>query len=169
MKYAYGWLMALLLVPCMCLANPTPINKADQAFRQGQIQLLNMNYPKALNYFQKALQKEPNNPKFLDFAAHAAGNLGQYDLRISYQERALQIYMSNAGEDASQASRTLNQLALAWHEKGRIDKATYYYEMGLITMRKRFGNAHPHALAFEHNLNELRTTELRLTQTGFEP
>lgn len=168
MKYAYGWLMALLLAPCICFANPE-VNKAEQAFRQGQIQLLNLNYSKALNYFQRALDQEPNNARFLDFAAHAAGNTKQLDLKIQYQERALQVYMANSGESPDNVSRTLNQLGLAWQEKGNIDKAIHYYELGLVTMRKRFGAAHPHAQAFEENLNNLKGSGVRLTQVVQEP
>ena len=168
MKYAYGWLMALLLAPSFCLATPD-INKAEQAFRQGQIQFLNLNYSKALNYFQRALEQEPNNARFLDFAAHAAGNTRQLDLKIQYQEQALQVYMANSGEDPNNVSRLLNQLALAWQEKGNRNKAIHYYELGLVTMRKRFGADHPHALAFEEHLNNLKDSGVRLTQVAREP
>lgn len=168
MKHTYGWLMALLLVPCICFANPE-VNKAEQAYRQGQLQLLNLNDSKALNYFQRALEREPQNARFLDFAAHAAGNLGEQDLKIHYQERALQIYMANSDSDPGSVSRTLNQLSLAWHEQGRMDKAIYYYELGVIAMRKRFGEAHPHTLAFEENLGRLKGAEVRLTQVVREP
>ena len=52
----------------------------------------------------------------------------------------------------NQAIRDRNNLGLAYHAKGEVDRAIRYFEQALAVFERRLGNEHPHTKSVRANI-----------------
>ena len=104
---------------------------ATAAFRLGKLAEDRIDYRKALEYFEKAVQLAPENAEYLNEVGLLLVELGQYDQAISNYEKALEIDIETLGPNHINIAKYWNNLGGAWKEKGEYDKAIEFYEKAL--------------------------------------
>ena len=127
---------------------------AKARFAKAQVYELKLDYDKALEYFEKAVQLSPTNSLYLNEAGSMLNTLAQYDKAIDYYEKALDSDLNTFGPNHPNVAIYRNNLGLAWKAKGQYDKAIDYYEKALDSDLNTFGPDHPKVTIRWNNLGE---------------
>jgi tetratricopeptide (TPR) repeat protein len=114
---------------------------AEAAYQLGQLAENKIDYLKAVKYYERAAQLQPDNGEFLNQYGLILHTLGQYDQAIEYYEKALASDLETFGEAHPNVARLWNNLGLAWDSKGEYDQAIEYFEKALASFQKA-GLAH---------------------------
>jgi tetratricopeptide (TPR) repeat protein len=79
----------------------------------------------------------------------------KYDEAIPLAESTLSDQTKNLGPEHPLVARTLNNLALAYYQKGDYEKAESFYQRSLAILVKAFGIEHPEVTTILINLGDL--------------
>jgi tetratricopeptide (TPR) repeat protein len=125
---------------------------AADAFGLGLIKKLQLDYTEAKNFFEKAVELEPDNSDYLNRLGSILNALGDHREAIDYYEKALDIDVKTYGAQHPNVARDYNNLGVAWRELGEYSKAIDYYEKALAADLKVFGEKHPNVARDYNNL-----------------
>ena len=123
-------------------------------FSRAQVYELELDYPNALKYYERAVQLTPENTLYLNDAGFMQHKMGYYDKAIEYYEKALESDLKSFGPEHPKVATYWNNLGEAWRAKGEYDKAIDYYEKALASDLKSFGPEHPDVAIDWNNLGE---------------
>ena len=121
-------------------------------FSRAQVYELELDYPNALKYYERAVQLTPENTLYLAYAGFLQDKLGHYNKAIDYFEKALASDLKSFGPEHPKVAIDWNNLGAAWDSKGHYDKAFDYYEKALASDLKSFGPEHPDVAIDWNNL-----------------
>ncbi len=99
-------------------ADPHILAAAESAYQRGKLAEDDINYREAFQHYERAVQLSPNNPEYLEIAGTMAGIVAEYQKQIEWNEKALEIYLEQEGEDSANVARLRNNLGGAWYALG---------------------------------------------------
>ncbi|MCP4049433.1 MAG: tetratricopeptide repeat protein, partial [bacterium] len=67
------------------------VTSASYAYQLGSLEELQIEYAKAREYYEKAIQLEPQNGKYLNALGSILDDMGDYDKAIEFHNKALKI------------------------------------------------------------------------------
>ncbi|XP_078345543.1 uncharacterized protein LOC144631046 [Oculina patagonica] len=79
----------------------------------------------------------------------------QYELAVSYHEKALVISKEIYGEEHADVAASYNNLGAVYHDLGQYNKAKEYYDKGLFVSKKIYGEKHAVVAASYNNLGNV--------------
>ncbi len=117
------------------------LQAAEVAFQIGRLAENDFDYPKALDYFQSAIQLVPDKILYLENTGYLFFALGQYEKAVKFYEKALSIDLKNFGEDHLKIADRCFNLGFMYEFLEKNPTALQYYERALATYQK-FGLDH---------------------------
>ncbi|MBF0466935.1 MAG: tetratricopeptide repeat protein [Nitrospirae bacterium] len=127
---------------------------ASDTFSLAKLKSLEIKYQEALDYYEKAVELDPQNTLYLNEAGFMYDTLGQYQNAIEYYEQALKIDKKNFGDNHPNIARDLNNLGMAYVSLGQYQKAIYYFEQALAIYKNELGDNYPNVAISLNNLGE---------------
>ncbi|MCP4277882.1 MAG: tetratricopeptide repeat protein, partial [Gammaproteobacteria bacterium] len=124
-------------------ADPHILAAAETAYQRARLAEDDINYHQAFEHYQRAVGLSPDNPEYLQYAGTMAGIVAEYQKQIEWNEKALDIYLQQEGEDSAEVAVLRNNLGEAWRALGEYDKAIGLYELALASDLKTYGEDHP--------------------------
>ncbi|XP_078345544.1 uncharacterized protein LOC144631047 [Oculina patagonica] len=79
----------------------------------------------------------------------------QYELAVSYHEKALVIRKKIYGEEHADVAATYNNLGAVYHDLGQYNEAKEFYDKGLVIRKKICGEKHADVAASYNNLGNV--------------
>jgi eukaryotic-like serine/threonine-protein kinase len=122
--------------------NPTIRELLDRAAAELAPETIEANFPK-----QPLLQAE-----LLSTVGDTYCGVGERLRSIGFLERAVALYRTKLGLQHRDTLATMNNLAFAYHEAGKLDLAVRLFEETLILTKSKVGPDHPDMLASMNNL-----------------
>lgn len=92
---------------------------AAEAFALAQIKVLQLNYPEAKNYYQQAVQLDPENALYLNASGVHLYTMGEYSQAEPLYKRSLAIWENALGKSHPNVATSLNNLAELYRTQGR--------------------------------------------------
>ena len=132
--------------------NQQVLKIAKARFVKGQIYELKLEYNKALEYYEKAMQLAPDNSLYSNDAGVMLITLGTYGKAIDYFDKSLVIDLKTFGLEHPHIAIRWNNLGSAWKYMGDYDKAIDFFEKALASNLKTFGPEHPTVATRLNNL-----------------
>ncbi len=126
---------------------------AIAAYRLGSVKELQIEYAKAREYYEKAVQLEPENSKYLNALGLILYDIGEYNKAIEFYNKDLKISIAKLGKDHPDVAGTYNNLGLAYDSKGNYEKAIEYFDKALKIWIPKLGRDHPHTRTVQENLS----------------
>lgn len=133
-------------------AEKTSVLAGKAAYENGQMAEQEIRYLEAKDYYQKAVQFQPDNSTFNNALGSILYDLGQYDKVIEYFQLALASDLKSFGEDHPDVARDRNNLGGAYDSLGEYTKAIEYFQLSLASDLKTFGEDHPQVAIYRNNL-----------------
>ena len=121
------------------------------------------NYPKALEFYTKALNiEEKVLGKDHPYTATAYGNIGAIYDKMSNYSKALEFYMKalniseeKLGKDHPNTTIIYNSIGSAYRNIGNYPRALYFYTKALKTREKILGKDHPDTASSYNNIGSV--------------
>ncbi|MCP4277254.1 MAG: tetratricopeptide repeat protein, partial [Gammaproteobacteria bacterium] len=133
-------------------ADPHILAAAESAYQQGKLAEDDINYHEAYSHYERAVGLSPDNPEYLEDAGTMAGIVANYQKQIEWNEKALDIYLQQEGEDSAEVAVLRNNLGIAWCALGDYHKAIELHELALASDLKTYGEDHPDVARDRNNL-----------------
>lgn len=143
--------------------NQQVLEIAKTRFVKGQIHELKLEYNKALEYYEKALQLLPEDSEnlhafdYLNAAGNASRTLEIYDQAIRYYQKALAIGLGIFRANDIRLAAVGNNIGEAWGAKKNYNQAILYYKKALEIEREVLGPAHPNVAVVLNNIADVCT------------
>ena len=96
---------------------------AEAAFQLGVLAESRIDYLKAQEYYARAVQLQPNNPRYLNALGNLQYTLGHYQEAQQHLEQALQIREKTLGPNHLDMAQSLNNLASLYLYQGKYAEA----------------------------------------------
>ena len=133
------------------------LSAAASFHQNGELQLLQIRYQAAEDYFRQAVETVPQNhplvhAKYLKSWGDAARGNGHYQISIDALEKCLQIREKHLSETDSDLSATLNNLALSYAHQGHYTKAEPLILRAIQIKEKSLGSGHSSLATSLNNL-----------------
>ena len=128
---------------------------AAAAYQLGVLAESRIDYRKAGEYYQKAVQLQPDNPEYLNAAGRISYTLGNYRESEKLLNRALELRKKSLKPDDPKLATSLNNLALLYYTQGKYQEAEQLYHRALAIDEKALGPEHPGVARDINNLAEL--------------
>jgi tetratricopeptide (TPR) repeat protein len=118
---------------------------------RAQLFIVDLNYPSAWEYYQKALQYQPDDPVLLNRAGLLAYRWGRDEDASPLFERAI----AHSLPDSPDRADALNNLAGLYQKQGKNTEAEGLYKQGIAIGDKIFGPDNPSQAIRLNNLGSL--------------
>lgn len=128
---------------------------AEAAYQLGSLAEQKIEYEKAFEYYNRAVELEKNNPKYLNKAGIMAIDLGKYGEAEPLLRKALQIREKTLPPEQTDIAESLNNLAGLYVHQGRYAEAEPLYKRALAIGEKNLGQEHPAVATRLNNLAAL--------------
>jgi tetratricopeptide (TPR) repeat protein len=128
---------------------------AEAAYQLGVLAESRINYQKALGYYQKAVQLQPDNHRYLNVLGNLQHDLGLFQEAQPHLEQALQIREKTLGPNHPDTAVSLNNLGELYRARGKYAKAEPLYQRALKIKEKALAPNHPSVGSSLHNLGTL--------------
>ena len=133
------------------------LSRAETNADNGQLQLIQLQYAKAAEYYQKAVNIMPEGhdgllAEYLHWAGYALYEDGKYPQSQQMYERALTLREAALGKDHPHVATTLNNLAGLYRAMGQYEQALPLYERDLRISEAALGKDHPHVATTYWNI-----------------
>ncbi|MBF0291870.1 MAG: tetratricopeptide repeat protein [Nitrospinae bacterium] len=128
---------------------------AESAYQLGVLAGQKMEYEKAFKYYNRAVELEKNNMKYLNRAGGMALTLGEYGKAEPLLHKALEIGEKVLQPEHQDIAASLNNLAALYHAQRRHAEAESLYKRALSIDEKTLGVEHPIVATDLNNLAAL--------------
>jgi len=105
------------------LAKGSTTQKAEAAYQLGALAESRIDYGQANNYYQQAVQLQPDNPLYMNAAGNLSRTLGHYQESKKFLKRALELREKSLRPDHPDLAISLNDLALSYSFQGKYAEA----------------------------------------------
>lgn len=105
---------------------------AEQAKAKGNDQFKKKNFNEALNYYEEAIQLNPNEPLFYNNKAAAYIELGDHESAFEELAKAEKLFSEGVVKDFVKKSKILARKGNIFMKQGRLDEAIHEYDKSLI-------------------------------------
>ncbi len=119
-------------------------------------------FPKALEYFEKALgfqlllgEEHPDVAISYNNIGLVYNSQGDYTKALTYYEKALNIWLKIYGEEQAVVAGLYNNIGSTYNYWGKYAEAQKYYEKALGIKLRIFGEEHPDVALSYHNIGSI--------------
>jgi tetratricopeptide (TPR) repeat protein len=136
---------------------PTPL-AAQAAFHSGQLAECRVDLQQALALYRRAVDREPENPQYLQAAGKTARSIYRYNEALAWLESFVKL--SREKEEIGPVDQALAQRELAYTYvlSGQYQKAGPLYKEAMTTLAQQLGQDHPEMATSWYQLGELQET-----------
>ena len=131
---------------------------ARAAFQSGQLAECRVDLEKALDLYRLAVEKEPDNPRYVQAAAKVARSLYFYRDAQSWQERYVRLLREQPSTSPVDLALALRDLAYTLVLSGQYQKAGPLYKESMTLLAKQLGQDHPEMGVSWYQIGELQET-----------
>lgn len=111
-----------------------------------------LNYAAAIEYYEKAASKNPENYNYALAVSNYAIDNAQYDKALKYGNAVKEILEKAEDTQRTEYTTALNNIGRAFHAKGEYKAALGYYEKALKIDQEVFGEMHPNVADCYNNI-----------------
>lgn len=128
-------------------------NAAADAFELGKLKELQLDYYKAKDYYEQAVQLDKQNIEYLHQLGGILYELGQYSEALEYFQQVLNKNLIIYGEEHPNIAEVYTHIGGAWENLGYPQKAIdEYYKKALDIDLAAYGDNHPEVAKDYNNI-----------------
>ena len=101
---------------------------AEQAKAKGKEQFKKKNFNEALNYYEEAIQTNPNEPLFYTNKAAAYIELSEYENAFEELAKAEKLFSEGVVKDFVKKAKILARKGNTFMRQGKLDEAIFEYD-----------------------------------------
>lgn len=127
------------------------------AFDSGRLAICRVDLQQAQAMFRRALEREPDNPEYLQAAGMTARNLYNYREAVPWLEAHVRL-LGARGSDSLALAKAKRDLAYTYVLSGQHQKAGPLYKDAMTAMARQLGQDHPEMALCWQQIGELQET-----------
>jgi len=144
--------------------NDKLLSAANAKAQNGELKLIQFNYKKAANYFQKAAEIAPPELTLLIATYLTQAGVALLEAKLFSKaepvlQRALQINDENLRDDHPIVANSINNLAALYRIQGEYDKAEPLFKLAIQFREKAFGPESPEVAISLNSLSVLYSSQ----------
>ncbi|MGE4560831.1 MAG: tetratricopeptide repeat protein [Desulfobulbus sp.] len=128
------------------------------AFLSGQLAECRVDLQKAMDYYRRAVDKEPDNPQYLRAAGLMARSLYRYQEALPWLESYVRLIRENGQADAKAVALAQRELAYTYVLSGKYQKAGPLYKESMTVLAQKLGQDHPEMAISWQQIGEFQET-----------
>lgn len=128
------------------------------AFSRGRLAESRVDLQQALAFYRQAVEREPDNPRYLRAAGLTARNLYQYKEALPWLESFVRLSRQNGDNDPLALALAQRELAYTYVLSGQYQKSGPLYKEAMTTLAKKLGQDHPEMATSWQQIGELQET-----------
>lgn len=128
------------------------------AFSRGRLAESRVDLQQALAFYRQAVEREPDNPRYLRAAGLTARNLYQYKEALPWLESFVRLSRQDGDNDPLALALAQRDLAYTYVLSGQYQKSGPLYKEAMTTLAKKLGQDHPEMATSWQQIGELQET-----------